>query len=392
VVPKARPMPLQSFAQRTVSLLPHGIRRSLLKLARPEFANDFTATTEVEARRRRRLLRHGWLAFAATLLALLVWIESGLGVSYRDNIAGSRGPLCFWFGPKALPSALDSSLGVHQRSPLRQYRCRESSPGRAEARPSARSCQTPDAFRPCRSSRLRRFTPLDTLQVYCTLHPAMGFAKFPVCYLPFARRRGAGGSPSPVALYPSECSPPLQAGARHRAPVPSRRCSGFLVVGPPVLPRLAPRPSACRPTSGSCSAAKSVASPPALPPTNCPILPWAWSHAGSDALPPPLRGVAGGWPPTAPRDRGGLARDSGTSPSRRGGSDPRPMHGLVGPRPRGASVRCVRRSGGPRGVRPCRRLAGHPGVAAPPAPRLGAPEGVPPRGSGALGGTRGCRP
>jgi hypothetical protein len=142
------------------------------------------------------------LAFAATLLALLVWIESGLGVSYRDNIAGSRGPLCFWFGPKALPSALDSSLGVHQRSPLRQYRCRASSPGRAEARPSARSCQTPGAFRPCRSSRLRRFTPLDTLQVYCTLHPAMGFAMFPACSLPFARRRGVWGFAFPCGALP----------------------------------------------------------------------------------------------------------------------------------------------------------------------------------------------
>jgi hypothetical protein len=199
--------------------------------------------------------------------------------------------------------ALDSSLGVHQRSPLRQYRCRASSPGRAEARPSARSCQTPDAFRPCRSSRLRRLTPLDTLQVCCTLHPAMGFATFPVRSVPVARRREAGGSPFPVAFYPSKFSPPQQAGLRHRAPIPSRRCSWFLVAGPHVLPRLAPRPSASRSTSGHCSAAKSVASPPALPPTNCPILPWAWSQAGSRCL-SRRRSEEWRWlTPAVPRDR-----------------------------------------------------------------------------------------
>lgn len=35
-------------------------------------------------------------------------------------------------------------------------------------------------FRPCRFSRLRRFTPRPTLQVYCALQPVMGFAAFRV--------------------------------------------------------------------------------------------------------------------------------------------------------------------------------------------------------------------
>jgi hypothetical protein len=48
--------------------------------------------------------------------------------------------------------------------------------------PSARSCHTPDSFRPCRSSRLRRFAPLNTLQVYCTLHPTMGFTTFQILF------------------------------------------------------------------------------------------------------------------------------------------------------------------------------------------------------------------
>ena len=44
--------------------------------------------------------------------------------------------------------------------------------------PSARRCHPPDSFRPCRSSRLRRFAPPSTLQVCCTLLPIMGFATF----------------------------------------------------------------------------------------------------------------------------------------------------------------------------------------------------------------------
>jgi hypothetical protein len=43
--------------------------------------------------------------------------------------------------------------------------------------PSARSCHSPDVFRPCRSSRLRRFAPPGTFQVCCTLIPIVGFAK-----------------------------------------------------------------------------------------------------------------------------------------------------------------------------------------------------------------------
>lgn len=188
--------------------------------------------------------------------------------------------------PESLASRiLDSSLGVHQRSPLRQYRCRASCPEQAEARPSVRGCHAPNTFRPCRSYRLRRFTPLDTLQVYCTLHPAMRFAMFPARPAPFVRRLWRTSSPFPMALHPTKLSPPQQAGPRHRVPVPSRRCSELLVVGPPVLPRLALRPSARHPTSGFCSATKSVASQSAFPPTSCPILPWAWSQS----IPKPSR-------------------------------------------------------------------------------------------------------
>jgi hypothetical protein len=40
--------------------------------------------------------------------------------------------------------------------------------------------QPPCTFRPCRSSRLRRFTPRHPLQVCCTLQPVIGFAVFRV--------------------------------------------------------------------------------------------------------------------------------------------------------------------------------------------------------------------
>jgi len=44
--------------------------------------------------------------------------------------------------------------------------------------PSVRRCHFPNTFRPCRSSRLRRFAPPRTFQVCCALVPIMGFARF----------------------------------------------------------------------------------------------------------------------------------------------------------------------------------------------------------------------
>jgi len=96
----------------------------------------------------------------------------------------------------------NASHGVFQRLPLRRRQVRASTPGsgphldRPEGlrgcggstrprgvwtgvpSPSARRCQPPDSFRPCRSSRLRRFALLELLQVCCTLQPTMGFTTF----------------------------------------------------------------------------------------------------------------------------------------------------------------------------------------------------------------------
>jgi hypothetical protein len=49
---------------------------------------------------------------------------------------------------------------------------------REGARPSARTSHGPNSFRPCRSSRLRRFSPRVNLQACCILQPTMGFATF----------------------------------------------------------------------------------------------------------------------------------------------------------------------------------------------------------------------
>jgi hypothetical protein len=143
----------------------------------------------------------------------------------RRQRAGSRGPFLAARARGPGWSGLDSSHGV-QRSPLRRYKCCASTPGAAEAAPSARRRQPPSSFRPCRSTRLRRFTPLSTLQVYCTLQPAMGFAMFLSLSLSLARRPQKAGAPSSMAHTlrsfslpgsctvsprpgPSRCSSPL---------------------------------------------------------------------------------------------------------------------------------------------------------------------------------------
>jgi hypothetical protein len=70
--------------------------------------------------------------------------------------------------PKTSPP-LTSTLLVHSnpRSPPKRHPLL-----------SARVYHSPNSFRPCRSSRLRRFTPRSILQAYCILQPIMGFTTF----------------------------------------------------------------------------------------------------------------------------------------------------------------------------------------------------------------------
>ena len=152
--------------------------------------------------------------------------------SPSETLSGVRCPLILSVGVcrpcgKRLPFVLDlgSSHGVVIDLPLHRYRrlvstpsgpaapksCRGADlrgdlPSDAEP-PLARSCHLPDSFRPCRSSRLRRFAPPGTSQVCCTLKPIMGFAKlrvFGACWLhlvPTCRSRSYGSSP-PRRRYP----------------------------------------------------------------------------------------------------------------------------------------------------------------------------------------------
>jgi hypothetical protein len=117
-----------------------------------------------------------------TILNLRV-LRASFGDSYRcapSFFARLPAPLP---KPRPLSSQLfqTASHGVVQRSPLRRPSSVSPLPASSSRRnplPSTEYCQAPDAFRPCRSSRLRRLTPHRTVQVYCTLHPAMGFELF----------------------------------------------------------------------------------------------------------------------------------------------------------------------------------------------------------------------
>jgi hypothetical protein len=234
----------------------------------------------------------------------------------RRQRAGSRGPSLAGWARRSCWSGLDSSLGV-QRSPLRRYECCASTPGWAEARPLARRRQPPSSFRPCRSTRLRRFSPLSTLQVYCTLQPAMGFAMFLGLSLPRCPKAAVARSLHPRWRRPFGAFPSLTAAPCHHGPCPlavPRRLAGRSVR---VAARF-PSGSSGQPTSGLCSARESVADGSALPPSRRSLLPWVFVLPGSRASGP---GAAGSEEQVACRCRSGGPRrgrraGGGAGPSR----------------------------------------------------------------------------
>jgi len=82
-------------------------------------------------------------------------------------------------------SGSDSSLGVVQRLPLRRYVLRASTPVRGLLRPEARlatpfdqELPPPGTFRPCRSSRLRRFSPLEHRRLVSSCNRPWGSPRF----------------------------------------------------------------------------------------------------------------------------------------------------------------------------------------------------------------------
>jgi len=91
----------------------------------------------------------------------------------------TRKPSCFPnFGS-------DSSLGVVQRLPLRRHMIRASTPVRASCGPKTlrftpfgQELPPPDSFRPCRSSRLRRFSPLDHRRLVASCSRPWGSPRF----------------------------------------------------------------------------------------------------------------------------------------------------------------------------------------------------------------------
>jgi hypothetical protein len=116
---------------------------------------------------------------------------------------------------RCIPSRAASSSGCPPiEAPLLGFSKDRPSTGPSTARPlpdgqdhpSARSCHTPNAFRPCRSSRLRRFPPCTTPQVCCTLQPVMGFAAF-------------------LATVTRRCIELLRPTAEHSADLPRQRRS-----------------------------------------------------------------------------------------------------------------------------------------------------------------------
>jgi len=161
-----------------------------------------------------RLVRRGWLALPMSRFPSTGTDAEQLPpLALTSPDASSSKAIRF----RSLPSlhvrpkptvVLGSSPGVPQRSPLHRYpRVRPLSVARGSGLPH------PNMFRPCRSSRLRRFPPHTVLRVYCTPQPVMGFARFP------AEGPTCADSPTFLRAFlsPSKLFP-IPAVACHQAP------------------------------------------------------------------------------------------------------------------------------------------------------------------------------
>jgi hypothetical protein len=182
-------------------------------------------------------------------------------------------------------------------------------------------CQAQHTFRPCRSSRLRRFTPHAAVQVYCTLLPALGFGLFPA-WPPFSRVSATSSPPrlsQARTSHPPKFSPPKQLN-----------CVTTVVSFSPLFPTAVSSVWALDLKALLCSGVRCY--PPVLPPTCCSILPWASFPfkvlpSSPDALPknsgasPPKRRCSGPRPPKRPRPGCAhtevLARQTEACPSQR---------------------------------------------------------------------------
>jgi len=114
---------------------------------------------------------------------------------------------------RSRPVVSGSSLGVPQRSPLHRHpRVCPLSVSRGSGLPH------PNAFRPCRSSRLRRLAPHTGPRVCCTPQPVLGFVRFPADAPVFT------GAPTFLrASSPLRSSFPFAAGDLSPGSLPPRR-------------------------------------------------------------------------------------------------------------------------------------------------------------------------
>jgi hypothetical protein len=160
------------------------------------------------------------------------------GRALRQSHTSGLGPGILSWGCQRLPLHRHLRMVFTPGDPAAPESCRLVCP-RGDAPPdavppSARSCQPPGSFRPCRSSRLRRFPPPHALQVCCTLKPIMGFATFRVCQSVLYSRL----SLAPAEAVANLC---LQASFPCGMPVRSQLLPGPRSSGDPQGRRLTPR-------------------------------------------------------------------------------------------------------------------------------------------------------
>jgi len=184
-----------AFSRRTYEGFPRLFCLRSKPLARPSWPSPL--------RQRHNSIR------AASFILGSSWLTSGV-----------RERLLSWGFPKISSPPASAS---HVRTGFRRIW------SRVVAHPSSRSCQTPRAIRPCRSSRLRRFTPCDPLQVYCTLQPVLRFAPFQIAsVIAPARLRAVRPTllilpGSAVFLHTLQSFPLVVRRTASPRPLPSRR-------------------------------------------------------------------------------------------------------------------------------------------------------------------------
>jgi hypothetical protein len=161
-------------------------------------------------------------------------------------------------------------LGLSRVRPSTETSVARPLPGHPKAPLWLEAATPQSSFRPCRSSRLRRFTPRIAPQVCCTLHPVMGFAAFPAWRSETRRPRQHQPFPS-SALHTLQSLPLAVSRTSSPRPLPPRGSAVSAVhhartrSGSPALTAhlkaLLQRRVRCRPR--------------ALPPARCPMLSWA---------------------------------------------------------------------------------------------------------------------